>query len=144
MVVAILAGIGAVVLYLRSHGSADAGPTTPVTASGSASPTSQSSSAPVPRGPVSVVTAYYDAVNNHQYATAYRLNEPAQRIESFATFKQGFTGTQHDDFTITNVSGDQVSFDLSASQTDGTVKTYAGTYIVRNGKIVDANVRQTS
>ncbi len=94
--------------------------------------------------PNSVVSAYYNAVNKHDYATAYRLNEPAQNSKSYAAFKQGFTGTQHVSLTITSVSGDLVSFDLTAGQTDGTVKTYTGTYTVRNGKIVAASVRETS
>jgi tRNA A-37 threonylcarbamoyl transferase component Bud32 len=141
LAVAILAGIGALVLYLRGNGSTY----NPVTATSPASPISRSSSAPVLRGPASVVTAYYDAVNNHDYATAYRLNLPAQKQSgSYAVFRQGFTGTKHDDLTITKVSGEVVSFELTAHQTDGTVKTYAGTYTVRNGKIVLADVRKTS
>jgi len=146
LVVAILAGIGALVLHLRGNGSPQAPPTSPVTAPGSASPsgspTSRSSSPP--SGPASVVTKYYHAVNNHDYAIAYRLNRPAQRSESFAAFKQGFTGTQHVDLTITGVSGHLVSFELTADQTDGSVKTYTGTYTVRNGEIVLASVHQTS
>jgi len=94
--------------------------------------------------PDSVVTAYYNAVNNHDYAAAYRLNKPARDSESYPAFKRGFTGTQHDHITITGVSGDVVSFDLTADQTDGTVKTYTGTYTVRDGEIVVADVRQIS
>ena len=138
LAVAVLAGVGALVLHLRNNGSSDTGPTTPVTASGPASPTSQSS-----RGPASVVTAYYDAVNSHDYATAYRLNKAAHN-KSYSAFKQGFTGTQHVYLTITGVSGELVRFDLQADQTDGTVKTYTGTYTVRNGEIALASVRQTS
>jgi serine/threonine-protein kinase len=148
LVLAIVAGIGALVLHLPGIGSPQKGPTIPVTASDSVSPsqhtTSQSSSGPALRGPVYVVTAYYDAVNNHDYAIAYRLNGPARRSETYEAFRQGFTGTQHDALRITGVSGHQVSFDLTAEQTDGTVKTYTGTYIVRNGEIADANVRRTS
>ncbi|HEX9517822.1 MAG TPA: serine/threonine-protein kinase [Streptosporangiaceae bacterium] len=144
LAVVIMAGIGALVLHSRSNG-AHTPPTTPVTASGSASPSqqaSQSSSPPVLTSPDSVVTAYYDAVNNHDYATAYRLNNAAHN-KSYPAFKQGFTGTRHVYLTITGVSGDLVSFDLRAVQTDGTVKTYTGTYTVRNGKIALASVTQT-
>ncbi len=88
------------------------------------------------------MTAYYDAVNNHDYATAYRLNNAAHN-KSYPAFKQGFAGTRHVYLTITGVSGDLVSFDLRAVQTDGTVKTYTGTYTVRNGKIALASVTQT-
>jgi tRNA A-37 threonylcarbamoyl transferase component Bud32 len=144
LAVAVLAGIGALVLH-QLNTRPQRGPTTPVTASSSGSPTSQSSSAPVLHGPVSVVTAYYDAVNNHDYATAYRLNVPARKKSgSYAAFKEGFTGTQHVYLAITSVSGHQVSFNLRAEQTNGTVKTYTGTYIVRNGEIADANVSRTS
>ena len=138
--VAVLAGIGALVLHLRNNGSLHIGPTTPARASSSASPTTQSPSAPAP---VSVVTAYYDAVNNHDYATAYRLNKAAHN-KTYPAFKQGFTGTQHVYLRITGVSGDLVSFDLQADQTDGTVKTYTGTYTIRDGEIVVADVRQIS
>jgi hypothetical protein len=144
LIVAILAGAGALVLHLRNNGSPGTGPTTPVTASSPASPSSQSSSARGRNSPVAVVSAYYDAVNNHDYATAYGLNRPAQKIESYESFKHGFAGTKHVDLTITDVSGDLVSFDLIADQTDGTTKVYTGTYTVRNRKIWLANVRRTS
>jgi serine/threonine-protein kinase len=147
LAVAILAGVGALVLHLRSNGNPRTGPTTQVTASGSASSSRHATSPASPAvlsSPGSVVNAYYDAVNNHDYATAYRLNIPAQKIGSYAAFKQGFTGTRHVDLTITAVSGHLLSFDLTADQTDGTVKTFTGTYTVRNGKIAKASVSRTS
>jgi hypothetical protein len=144
LVIAIAAGIGAFVLHLRSKGSPQTGPTTPVTASRSTSPsqhaTSQASSPPVLSSPDSVVSAYYNAVNKRDYATAYRLNAVARNSKTYAEFKQGFTGTQHVYLTITGVSGDQVSFNLTADQTDGKVKIYTGTYTVSGGEIVAANV----
>jgi hypothetical protein len=146
LVLAVLGGAAALVLHLRANGNPHTGPTTPVTvtkpASGSPS-VSASRSPSSPAGPDTVVTEYYTAINNHDYRTAYRLNEQEQSIESFATFKQGFTGTQHDNLTITGVNGGTVSFDLTADQTDGSVKTYEGTYTVQNGKITDSNVTQT-
>ncbi len=96
-----------------------------------------------PLSPDAVLTQYYDAINNHDYRAAYRLNSQVRSSESFATFKQGFTGTQHDALTITGVTGDVVSFNLTADQTDGSVKTYQGTYTVQNGQIVGSNVKQT-
>ena len=44
--------------------------------------------------------------------------------------------------TILSVSGKVVTARLAAQQTDGTVKTYQGTYMVSNGVIVGFNVRQ--
>lgn len=146
LIVVVLAGAAGVVLYLRSHGSPQAGPTTPASRSASSSPPGGPSSAGAgPLGPDAVVTAYYDAINNHDYATAYRLSTYAQRTyKDFAHFKSGYSDTRHDTLTITGVTGNVVSFDLAADQTNGMVKTYTGTYTVRSGEIVGATVRQTS
>ncbi len=151
LAVAILAGAAVFVLHLR--GNPQTGPTTPVTVtaspsssggSGSRSASSSPPSSPAtPPSPDAVLTQYYDAINNHDYRTAYRLNSQVRSSESFATFKAGFAGTQHDTLTITGVSGDVVSFNLTAGQTDGSVKTYQGTYTIRSGQIVGSNVRQT-
>ncbi len=152
LLVAVLGGAAALVLHLRGDASPHTGPTTPVTTpashhtsggSGSASASPSSSTPVAPLSPDAVLTKYYDAINNHDFRAAYRLNSQVRSTESFATFKQGFTGTQHDALTITGVTGDVVSFDLTADQTDGSVKTYQGTYTVQNGQIVGSNVRQT-
>ncbi len=157
LVVLVLAGAAVLVLHNLNKNSG-AGPGTSSSRSGgpragSSSPSGPSSSAPastpsastgLPTTPRAVVTAYYDAINNHQFRKAYDLSTLAQNSESFESFKQGFQGTQHDTLTITGVSGDVVSFTLSAAQTDGTVKTYSGTYTVRGGTITDSSVRQTS
>ncbi|HEX2322362.1 MAG TPA: serine/threonine-protein kinase [Streptosporangiaceae bacterium] len=148
LVLVILGGAAALVLYLRGHGTPSGGPGTGVAtgshSSHSGSPSSSPSSSPVtPASPGTVVTEFYNAINNHQYRTAYRLNEVAQSRDSFATFKQGYADTQYDKLTITGVSGNVVSFNLTADQTNGSVKTFQGTYTVRHGKIADANVTQT-
>ncbi len=44
---------------------------------------------------------------------------------------------------IVSVDGDVVTADLVAQQTDGTVKTYEGTYTVEDGTIVGFDVQQT-
>jgi hypothetical protein len=143
LVIVILAGAAALVLYMRGHGSPQTGPASPASRTASSSPSgSPSSSAVVSLSPAAVVTAYYDAINNHDYRTAYRLSTYAQRTEDFAHFKMGYADTRRDSLTITGVTGDVVSFDLVANHTNGTVKPYSGTYTVRNGKIVGANVNQ--
>jgi len=143
--IVILAGAAALVLYLRGHGGPQTGPNSPGSRTTATSPAnSPSSRAAVPRRPDAVVTAYYDAINARDYAAAYRLSTYAQRTKTFAHFKSGYAGTLHDTLTITGVTGDVVNFDLTANQTNGTVKTYTGTYTVRNGKIVAATVTRTS
>jgi len=143
--IVILAGAAALVLYLRGHGGPQTGPNSPGSRTTATSPAnSPSSRAAVPRRPDAVVTAYYDAINARDYAAAYRLSTYAQRTKTFAHFKSGYAGTLHDTLTITGVTGDVVNFDLTANQTNGTVKTYTGTYTVRNGKIIAATVTRTS
>ena len=151
LAVAILAGAAVFVLHLRGNASPHTGPTTPVTitatpktsgGSGSASSSPPSSPA-TPLSPTAVLTQYDDAINNHDSRTAYGLNSYVRSTKTFAEFKAGFAGTQHDTITITGVNGDVVSFNLTAAQTDGSVKTYQGSYTIRSGQIVGANVTQT-
>ena len=60
---------------------------------------------------------------------------------SYNSFVQGFAGTSSDTVSIVSVNGDTVTVTLDAAQTDGTHKYFAGTYTVRNGVIVAANIQ---
>ncbi len=149
LVVAILAGAGYGVLRLRSSTSTNSIPTPPPTtrtithSPSTAPPTSPASSSAQPATPAEVVTAYYNAINNHDYPRAWRLNHYLHSSETYEQFKAGFAGTSYTTLTIVSVSGDTVSMRLAATQTDGTVKYFAGTYTVQNGEIVGASVQQT-
>jgi len=145
LVIAILGAAAVLVLQLRGNGTAAGGPSGGVTtgSSHSSSPRQSPPSSPAAASPDNVVTDYYNAINDHDFRTAYKLNEKAQSDESFNAFKLGFTGTKYDYMTITGVTGDNVSINLTANQTDGSVKTYEGTYKVRHGRIVDASIKQT-
>jgi hypothetical protein len=57
-------------------------------------------------------------------------------------FVSGFAGTAYDAVTIQSVSGLAVRVRLAARQTDGSVKTYEGTYRVRHGVITAFRVAQ--
>ena len=46
--------------------------------------------------------------------------------------------------TSSNWNSDSAYAEIDATQLDGTVKTYSGTYTVQNGVIVSANITQTS
>ena len=87
--------------------------------------------------PALTVRDYFAAINHHRYLLAWRLTSES---ESFATFKAGFTGTLHDKLTIQSISGNVVTASLVATQTDGTVKNYQGTYTVTNGVISATDV----
>jgi hypothetical protein len=106
-----------------------------------------SSATPTPPSPpppgvlAATVRAYYAAINNHRYARAWRLG--GRNIgETYRAFVTGFSTTAHDTVTIQSVSGDVVTARLVAEQTDGTVKTYQGSYTVEGGVITQFRVRQ--
>lgn len=144
-----------------TSGSAPASPsaTVTVTATPSPSPTSPPPASNTPRGHTSttapptatsrppqnapmVVTAYFDAINAHDYRAAWDLGG-RNLGGSYASFVQGFAGTASDSVRITGSTDDRVSVALEATQTDGSVQKFAGTYAVRGNVIVGASVRQT-
>jgi len=92
--------------------------------------------------PGSVVQAYFAAVNDGDYSRAWQLGG-SKLGESYPAFVQGFSATAHDTVTILSSSGNVVTAQLSALQSDGSTKTFAGTYTVTNGVITASNVQQT-
>ncbi|QNP75275.1 hypothetical protein IAG44_41645 [Streptomyces roseirectus] len=94
-------------------------------------------------GPEAVVTAYFEAINNRDYATAWALG--GKNLDSdYDTFAAGFATTRSDTITINSVQGDEVALTLEARQTDGTTKTFENVYTVSGGEIVSATGKQTS
>jgi hypothetical protein len=91
--------------------------------------------------PVTVVERYYGAINDHDYAAAWALGGKTFS-PNLADFTGGFASTRHDTLNITAVNGDTVQFTLDAEQIDGSHRYYSGTYTVRGGIIVSANVFQ--
>lgn len=149
MVVIGLAAAALVVLHLRSEASPTPHVTTTITGTPSPSHTSSASTSPTqtattpppppPTTPRQVVTAFYDAINAHQYRRAYELNQFVHNTP-FATWKQGYNTTQHVSVTFGSTSSDVVSITLTALHTDGTYKYYQGSYTVQNGVIVNASI----
>jgi serine/threonine-protein kinase len=91
--------------------------------------------------PALTVREYFAAINHHRFMAAWRLSGAR---EPYATFRAGFAGTLYDTVTILSTQGDVVTARLAATQTNGKVKTYQGTYTVTNGVITATNVRQVS
>jgi eukaryotic-like serine/threonine-protein kinase len=89
------------------------------------------------------VRAYYAAINAHDYAKAWQLGGDTTG-QSFTAFVDGFSTTANDRLTILSVSGNIVTVQLNALQTDGTVRIYQGTYTVGNGTVVHAHVQRIS
>jgi serine/threonine protein kinase len=88
-----------------------------------------------------VVEDYFAAINARDYARAWDLGGK-NLGGSYDSFVKGFSDTVSDTVTIESVSGDTVTMRLDATQTDGTHKFFAGTYTVRNGTIVAADVQK--
>lgn len=82
--------------------------------------------------------AYFRATNSHDYGRAWHLGGRYTGT-SYSSFVAGFQGTAHDKVTILSVAGKVVTARLAARQTDGSVRTYQGTYRVTHGVITRSN-----
>ena len=110
-------------------------------------------SAPAPQQPAdqnvtdpwAVVAAYYGDIESGNYAQAYALiGDGATTGQSYQDFAAGFSCTGAQDVSENWESGDQVNFNLAASDScNGSTQQYTGTDTVQNGIIVAADVVQT-
>ncbi|KDN75039.1 hypothetical protein DF19_26125 [Streptomyces olindensis] len=100
-----------------------------------ASPTADSAS--------SVVREYFAAINARDYRRAWDLGGK-NLSGSYEAFVDGFATTAHDTVHILRTDGDTVSITLEATQTDGTLRLFEGTYTVRGGTIVGADIREVT
>lgn len=105
-----------------------------------ASPTAPSSS--VRAGPADTVEAYFAAINAGDYRRAWKLGGKNLNPGSYSSFVKEFDGTASDSVTAISAAGDRVEIELDATQTDGTHRYFAGTYTVRGGVIVAANIQR--
>lgn len=87
-----------------------------------------------PHAPDAVVTAFFSAVNHHDWRRAWQLGGK-NLSPSYGAFVQGFAGTARDDVTITATRGGTVLVLLAAIQADGHARTYHGSYQVGHGTI---------
>jgi hypothetical protein len=89
--------------------------------------------------PASVVKRYYEAINAHDYGTAWDLGgEHLGR--SYGTFVAGFADTRHDTLTILAVDGGTVRVRLTVERTDARRAVFEGTYAVKQGEIIAASL----
>jgi hypothetical protein len=94
--------------------------------------------------PDQVVENFYDAINAHDYQTAWALLGGNKLGQTYQQFVAGFARTADDALSITGVNGDTVTVELVATQDDGSIRTYRGTYTVQSGRIIQANIRRVS
>jgi hypothetical protein len=110
-------------------------PTQPAEPQPSPPPAAPSSST----GAAEVVEGYYAAINAHDYSTAWALGGQ-NLVGSYQAFVDGFAGTRQDTLTVVSSDEETVTIELDAEQTDGSHRYFAGTYTVRDGVIVAADI----
>jgi hypothetical protein len=132
------------------------GPTTAPAHSSNPPPAPTTPSSPGPGAPQSngnqpnvtnpwaVVSAYYGDIESGDYPQAWALiNSGATTGQTYQQFVGGFTCTGQQQLTEVSQSGNQVTFDLAATNScNGQVLNFTGTDTVMGGKIVAANVVQ--
>jgi Protein kinase domain len=94
--------------------------------------------------PQATVRAYFAAINARKYHRAWQLNTVVHRNQDYQQFVKGLSGTTHDDVQIQSTAGNVVTAQLIATQADGNVKTFQGTYTVTDGIISGTSVQQVS
>jgi hypothetical protein len=103
-------------------------------------------SAPQFTNSVAVVDQFYQDITDHNYAAAWTLGgSNLSGGTGYDAWVAGYRTTVSIDLYNTSEWGSgQVHADLSALQSDGSVKTYAGAYHVSNGVITSADITQVS
>jgi hypothetical protein len=107
--------------------------------------TSTDSASPSPgsQDPASVVLAYFAAINAQDYQQAWNLG--GENLDStYQSFVSGFTNTSQDSATAQDIDASTASVQLTATQTDGSVQNFSGTFTVVNGVITSASMQQTN
>jgi len=113
-----------------------------------AAPTTTPAPAPAPlANPSAVVTQFYQDITDGDYSAAWALGgDNLAGGVSYDTWVAGYQDTTSSVAVVTssNWNGDTAYAEIDATQLDGTVKTYTGTYTVQNGAIVSADIAQAS
>jgi hypothetical protein len=85
-----------------------------------------------------VVRAFYAAISGHDWPLVWRLGGRSLGYGPYATYRgmvAGYAGTVRDEVTDLRARGSQVSGHFRAYHSDGQVRTYRFSYLVRGGVI---------
>ncbi|WP_329252557.1 hypothetical protein OG223_24605 [Streptomyces sp. NBC_01478] len=85
--------------------------------------------------PAAAVTAYFAAINNRDYSTAWALGGKNLGDADYDAFVAGYATTERDTISQVSVQGTVVTLVLNALQTDGTSHSYNAAYTVLDGVI---------
>jgi hypothetical protein len=94
--------------------------------------------------PWAVVSAYYGDIESGDYQNAWQLLDSGMTTgQTYQQFVDGFNCTGSQDLSENWESGDEVNFDLAATDDcSGAVQDFTGTDTVQNGQIVAADISQ--
>jgi hypothetical protein len=122
-----------------------AAPAAPATTAAPAAPAAAPAGDPNVTQPWAVVSAYYGDIESGDYSGAWALLDSGLTTgQTYQQFVDGFACTGSQDLSETGQSGDQVSFDLTATDDcTGAVQEFSGTDTVQGGLIVAADVSQS-
>jgi hypothetical protein len=118
--------------------------TTTATPSTQNAPASESAPQPQFANASAVVTQFYQDITDHNYAAAWALGgRNVSGGVGYNAWVAGYGTTESTSLgTFSNFGAGEVQVDLFALQSDGTVRSYTGTYTVQNGIIVAAHIVQ--
>jgi hypothetical protein len=93
-----------------------------------------------------VVAQYYQDITDHNYSAAWAMGgSNVSGGVGYDAWVAGYDTTASITmYNSSNWDSGEVTTYLSAVQTDGTTRTYYGTYYVTNGVITSASIAQTS
>jgi hypothetical protein len=88
-----------------------------------------------------VVDQFYQDLNAHDYQAAWQLGgSNLSGGAGYGAWVAGYATTASTSASTVQDDDGTVSVNITATQTDGSVKTYVGTYTVANGVIVAAHI----
>jgi hypothetical protein len=121
-----------------------AAPAAPATTAAPVAPPAAPAADPNVTQPWAVVSAYYGDIESGDYAGAWALlNSGLTTGQTYQQFADGFSCTGSQDLSENWASGDQVNFNLTATDDcTGAVQDFSGTDTVQGGLIVAADVSQ--
>jgi hypothetical protein len=96
----------------------------------------------LPPQPAHVVRAFYAAISSHDWELVWRLGGHNLGYGPYATYQgmvAGYARTVRDELTSLHVTGSTVDGSFRAYQSDGTVRDYQFSYVVRGAAIVSGH-----
>jgi len=98
-----------------------------------------------PTAPRAVAVAYFEAISRHDWLEVWKLggkNLGQGLYTTYAGMVAGYQGTVKDVPVALHAKGQAVSGQFLAYESNGEVRTYAFTYLVRDGVIIRAAQRE--